>query len=174
MNYNTDKYARIKDIVNYLGDEISSYLLTIHAITGCDTTSAFFNNGKVKALQKIQQKLSFLSLVRNIDVERILDGHTIGCAMDLVRKVVYTGKTKENYIQTRIRLYKSSTPKSTTMIPPDPDSLLQAIKRVHYQVFIWLRSHEENMNSLRYQEFGVTRETWRGLFGLQDCKFHQS
>ena len=73
--------------------------------------------------------------------------------MGFVRKVVYS-KTKENYIQTRIRLYKSSTSKSTTMIPPVPDSLLQAIKRVHYQVFIWLRSHEANINSLRYQEFG--------------------
>ena len=40
------------------------------------------------------------------------------------------------------------------MIPPDPDSLAQAIKRVHYQVYTWIMSHESHMEYLRYQEFG--------------------
>ena len=40
------------------------------------------------------------------------------------------------------------------MIPPDPDSLAQSIKRVHFQVYTWIRSHETHIDSLRYQEFG--------------------
>ena len=54
MKYEDNKYACIKDIVDYIGDEISAFLPQIHAITGFDTTSAFFKMRKVKVLKKIQ------------------------------------------------------------------------------------------------------------------------
>ena len=57
---------------------------------------------------------------------------------------------------------------STILIPPDSDSFAQGIKRVHYQVYTWIRSHETHMESLRYQEFGndLKEEKWSGQFGL--------
>ena len=154
MKYESTSYARIKDIVDYLGEEISQYLPHIHAITGCDTTSAFYRKGKVKVLTKVQENPSILSLIKNLGVQRTLDNDTIIFAEEFVRKVIYNGKAKEGYTQTRVRLYKTSISKSTLMLPPDQNSLLQAIKRVHHQVYTWLRSNETNIDVLRYQEFG--------------------
>ena len=154
MKYESTSYARIKDIVDYLGEEISQYLPHIHAITGCDTTSAFYRKGKVKVLTKVQENPSILSLIKNLGVQRTLDNDTIIFAEEFVRKVIYNGKAKEGYTQTRVRLYKTSISKSTLMLPPDQNSLLQAIKRVHHQVYTWLRSNETNIDGLRYQEFG--------------------
>ena len=154
MNYEDNKYACIKDIVDYIGDEISAFLPQIHAITGCDTTSAFFKMGKVKVLKKIQKDPDQLLLIKNVGAERTLDKETMELAAEFVRKVIYNGRPTEDYIDTWVRLYKSSGSKSTLMIPPDPDSLAQAIKRAHYQVYIWLRSNETYIKSLKYQEFG--------------------
>ena len=56
MKYDDEKYACIKTIVEYLGDEISECLPQIHAITGCDQTSAFFRKGKVKIVKNFRIK----------------------------------------------------------------------------------------------------------------------
>ena len=66
MKYEDNKYACIKDIVDYIGDEISAFLPQILAITGCDTTSTFFKMGKVKVLKKIQKDPDQLLLIKNV------------------------------------------------------------------------------------------------------------
>ena len=52
---------------------------------------------------------------------------------EFVRTVLYSGKQRESYIETRIRLYQEMKMKSSMSLPPDPDSVVQVIKRVHYQ-----------------------------------------
>ena len=44
--------------------------------------------------------------------------------------------------------------KTSTMIPPDPDSLREAIKRVHYQLHYWLSCTKINIEHISYAEFG--------------------
>ena len=39
MKYETEKYAYIEKVVEYLGNDVAEHLLQLHAITGCDTTS---------------------------------------------------------------------------------------------------------------------------------------
>ena len=74
--------------------------------------------------------------------------------IEFVRRVIYKGKAKEDYVTTRLRLYKASISKSTASIPPDPDSLLQALKRVHAIVYVWIRSHETHIDHIPYRECG--------------------
>ena len=109
MNYEVDKYVCIKDVVDYLGEEISLCLPHIHGMTGCDTTFTFFRMGEINVLKKIQKNPATLSLIENLGAERILDEETIECATEFVRNIIYNGKSKENYIKTLVRLYKSST-----------------------------------------------------------------
>ena len=52
MQYDTDTYADIRKIVEHLGDHITSSLPQLHALTGCDTTSYFFNHGNYDNLKK--------------------------------------------------------------------------------------------------------------------------
>ena len=45
MKYETNKYANIRDICKTLGN-VASSLVNFHIISGCDTTSYFFRQGK--------------------------------------------------------------------------------------------------------------------------------
>lgn len=60
-----------------------------------------------------------------------------------------------NYILTHvldcIRRRKLNLPVS---LPPDEDSLVQAIYRVHYQVYSWIRSNEINIEHLDFSQYG--------------------
>ena len=154
MRYTDGKFACIKEIVDYLGDEVSQCLPHIHAMTGCDQTSAFYRRGKVKVMKRVMENPELLDLIRNIGVERSLTQETISDGIEFVRRVIYKGRAKEDYITTRLRLYKASKSKSTANIPPDPDSLLQALKRVHAILYVWIRSDECHIDLLPYRDFG--------------------
>ena len=51
--HTADTYADINMINMYLGANIVSYLPHYHALSGCDTTSFFYNRGKIPTLKKI-------------------------------------------------------------------------------------------------------------------------
>ena len=154
MKYQNGKYACIKTIVEYLGDEVSQCLPQIHAITGCDQTSAFFRRGKVKILKKIMDNSDQLSLIKNIGVEKTINQEQLDNFLEFVRSVIYNGKPNEDYLATRFRLYKESSAKSTTIIPPDSDSLSQSLKRIHCIVYVWIRSHLSHIDHIRYRDYG--------------------
>lgn len=47
------KYIDIKKVAQSLGKDVSMALLGLHAVTGCDTVSAFAGGGKVSVLKKV-------------------------------------------------------------------------------------------------------------------------
>ena len=49
---------RIRDIQENIG-HTGSYLMVIHAITGCDTVSALYRQGKRKAFNMVQKKQEY-------------------------------------------------------------------------------------------------------------------
>ena len=42
-------------------------------------------------------------------------------AKEFIRSVVYAGESSENYVDTRVRIYKNLKRKTSMAIPPDPD-----------------------------------------------------
>ena len=76
MQYDTDKYADIRKIVEHLGDHITSSLPQLHALTGCDTTSSFFNHGKMTILKKVLKNPSKIDLIQGLGSELILSDET--------------------------------------------------------------------------------------------------
>ena len=66
MQYDTDTYADIRKIVEHLGDHITSSLPQLHALTGCDTTSYFFNHGKMTILKKVLKNSSKIDLIQGL------------------------------------------------------------------------------------------------------------
>ena len=77
-------------------------------------------------------------------------------------------------MQTRIRLYQAMKMKSSQALPPDPDSAKQAILRIHYQVYYWLRYALKTVpaisfadNAWKLDENGVI-PTW-----FTGCSFHE-
>ena len=71
--------------------------------------------------------------------------------------VVYSGKVGESYVETRILLYKEIKSKSSSSIPPDLDSVEQAIRRTNYQVFHRVHCCEVNIETLALK---ITAGNW--------------
>lgn len=56
---NYRRYIDVPGIVSKLGTSVCEALLGMHALTGCDSTSAFFGKGKKLALTLLQQNPKF-------------------------------------------------------------------------------------------------------------------
>ena len=68
--------------------------------------------------------------------------------------VLYKGRFQESLVETQIRLYKALKTKSSGGLPPDPDSLTQAILRVHLQSYYWLQFQQKGINEINIEQTG--------------------
>ena len=100
-----DKFVDIGEICSYLGREICLRLPALHAISGCDTTSYFYNVGKVKLIKKVLKSPERLALLDSLGKERELGDRDMEEVQEFVRVVMYPGKENESYVATRVRLY---------------------------------------------------------------------
>ena len=147
-----------------MGEEIATKLPVIHALTGCDTTSSFFGTGKVRLIKKLKKESSSLTLLEGFGHNRRLsndedneDDEVYSNVKKFVQTMVYNGKEDETLVETRVRLYKALKTKSSESIPPDPDSLCQAIYRIiHYQLYYWLNFSEQIVDYIPFEEYGLT------------------
>ena len=153
MKYAAGKYANIGKIVAHLGVVVSLKLPHIHAITGCDTTSYFHGVGKMRVLNKCLKQPHLLSLLSNLgsssgepsrykDIERFIN------------TVCYSGHIGETVVETRVRLYKRQKVKTSQSIPPDPDSMKQAILRINHQLYYWVRCNINMTETIPLEDNG--------------------
>ena len=158
-----NKYVDIDKVVDYLGEEIATKLPAIHALTVCDTTSSFFGTGKVRLIKKLKKQSSSLTLLEGFGHNRRLsndedneDDEVYSNVKKFVQTMIYNGKEDETLVETRVRLYKALKTKSSESIPPDPDSLCQAIYRIYYQLYYWLNFNEQIVDYIPFEEYGWT------------------
>ena len=137
LMYEKGVYADISVICQYFGDVLCESILSFHAITGCDTTSYMYRIGKVRVFQKLMKNSDLCALMKNLENENPLTDDEIGDLKRFVQTVMYSGGKSESYVETRARLYDQQKNKTSTNIPPDPDSLLQDLKRKQLQVKVW-------------------------------------
>ena len=130
-------YTDISIICDYFGQNLCENILSFHAITGCDTASYMFRVGKVKVFQKLMKKPESCNLLKALENDIPLTEDDIGDLKQFVQTIMYSGKMSESYVETRVRLYDQQGNKNSTNLPPDPDSLLQDLKRKQLQVYIW-------------------------------------
>ena len=154
MKYDHNKYADISEICKFLGPKICCTLPAVHAITGCDTTSYLYKVGKVKVLKKLLQAERKTDLLTDLGKDDAVSEMILENAKEFVRTVLYSGKQRESYIETRIRLYQEMKMKSSMSLPPDPDSVVQVIKRAHYQAYFWRRCIEINVEMIPFANYG--------------------
>jgi hypothetical protein len=95
-----------------------------------------------------------IRLLSNVGKNKEVDQETIENTKEFIRTVFYPGTKNENYVQTKVLLYKTRKIKSFCSLPPDLDSVAQAIRTVHYQVYIWIRSGEINIEHIDFRENG--------------------
>ena len=163
FSHEKDVYADISVICAFLGEEICSSLLSFHTISGCDTTSFMSNVGKLRCFRKLMNHPEKCELLKALENGSPLTEDEIGNLKLFVQTVMYSGRSSETYLETRIRLYKQQKQKTSTSLPPDPNSLFHALWRAQLQVYIWRRCNEININIVDPLNYGWRFDESEGI-----------
>ena len=68
---------------------------------------------------------------------------------------MYNGKKDKSYLQTRIRLHISIKKRILSLcLPPDPDLLLQALKRAQLQTLVWCQCNMAQIKRFNPELYG--------------------
>ena len=85
-------------------------------------------------------------LLESLGLEKPLTEDAIEDLIELVQTVLYSGRTLESYVKTRIRLYQQQTQHSSMSLPPDHNSLWQTLKTAQLQIADFLSSDNSNFD----------------------------
>ena len=107
MKYDSSKFGNIGTIAGFLGREICSNIIKLHAITGCDTTSYFYRVGKISPLKKVIKESESLNLISALGETMLLGDADVEDCMKFIQTTLYAGCEEATYVETRIRLYKN-------------------------------------------------------------------
>lgn len=138
----TQRYIHINKICNNLGIGICLSLPAIHALTGCDTTSALYG---------IRKKTAYTVLKRNkstLELDKFATA-SIDDAIKIARRYVlllYRSKTCKNLDDLRYNLLQNSN-KTISNFPPTEDSFIHHVKRSLLQVKICCNSHDPSYSA---------------------------
>ena len=130
-------YIPIHEIVSAIGPDICKALPALHALTGCDSTSALSGIGKKTAFRKLQNAQD-----QERDISKL--GDVIPPTEDTVHACekfvcsLYTTSPAAGNTADEVRYWMfCQKQQKTECLPPTSDSLHQHIKRANYQSFIW-------------------------------------
>jgi len=133
------RYLAVHEIVNTLGPDKSTSLLLFHALTGCDTVSAFSSKGKKSAYETWTDypALTAAFLELSVDPASVSNCRVFNIIQRFVVLLYERTSAAESVDVCRKHLFAQKG-KSMESIPPTADSLLQHAKRACFQaVHIW-------------------------------------
>ena len=145
----------VKKVAEIVGKDICSVLPSLHAFTGCDTTSAFVRKGKLAPLKTLQRNPKFVSTFAQLGVTVQIPPHVL---LDLEEFVciLYRGRSSRTADINKLRFEKfqerfdaSSELLSCyegidmSLLPPCRDSLRMHVQRANYQALVWNTAHKQ-------------------------------
>jgi len=114
----------IRSIQNKLGETACQQILTVHAIGGCDTSSALFGVGKGTVFKKLSCSSSSPELV-NIFQDESATTEQVSASGQQLLSILYCGSPAEKLNKLRYMLYCKMVAESS--ITPKPEKLLCCI-----------------------------------------------
>lgn len=127
--------------VAQVGDAVAKSLLVVHAISGCDTTSALFGHGKKGVLKVLTKSKEIMSLAQRFGADDVTNDEAIDLGKQLLA-VIYGGKPTDNLNGMRHNIYCHLTSTATRAVqperlPPTENSAKFHSLRTHLQVLQW-------------------------------------
>ena len=135
----TSRYIPVHDVTERLGPSVAKALPAFHALTGCDTTSAFFGKGK-KSAWSIWQNFPDLTLPLESLSSPDFTQEIVTSHMSVFQRFVMMlyGVFEDNIAtvdDARCFLFINKG-KDFHHMPPSSDALYQHMLRVAYQVMM--------------------------------------
>jgi hypothetical protein len=136
------RYIPVHDLCSSLSNITCQILPSFHALTGCDTTPAFFRIRQkyaYKILKTSHEELFDLVSLTNADLETTMN--TAKHALSLLCDP--KGKFKSCHHDLYMLLVKLATSKDAVLsrIPPSEPSFKQHVLRSSIQATVWMASH---------------------------------
>ena len=141
---NQKRFVPVHEICSSIS-HLCALLPALHALTGCDSTSAFFNIGKTTMMNVVSK--SDIDDLQNLVILGGTDTR-VEAAVEVSRQFVaklYDPKGKEkrnhqnlNKLRTK---YAGSKTTSLAKLPPSEPAFTEHVKRVMWQTRIWVHSH---------------------------------
>ena len=150
---NKRRLINITEFCSGMTPDYSAALLSLHAITGCDTVSAFKGRGKKKPLKALQNHPQFIETLAKLGEKWDVDKDFFDELQAFIC-VIY-GRSQFRHVD-NLRFYllqekcdreesvNANTNIDLSSFPPCSKSLKQHVKRANYQTAIWKRSHVPN------------------------------
>ena len=143
---NNRRMLDVSKIARELGSRQSTALLSLHGLSGCDTTSAFKGIGKIKPIKLLQKNIKYEEILCKIGESWIVEEESLRDIEDFVCRM-YGYERFQSIDEVRVHILKKKCeldgkldPKKNIdlgNLPPCLGSLKQHLKRVNYQVKIW-------------------------------------
>ena len=135
------RYVPVHDVSQELGEKMCRALAALHALTGCDSTSALAGIGKKKGWQVLlrheqhQDSLGLQGSEQNLN-----DGVATQCEAFICDLYPSSRMKPCTVDELRYFLFCQNRKQKNELLPPTSDSLLQHLKRVNYQTFVWRKA----------------------------------
>lgn len=120
-------------------DTVANNILFLHAISGCDTTSALFNQGKLKFLSLLDKNDSLVEAIA-IFQELEADVNALARAGEFFLLALYGGSFEKDTLDSlRYQYFTKSVSKNKFLasLPPTRDAARLHCLRVYQQVAMW-------------------------------------
>ena len=137
----SSKVTSIRSLRCAVGSDVATQLLAIHALSGCDTTSAFFGHGKASVFKKISKSTSSLEQTEIIGSQTATRQAIVAAGLQLI-SFVYGGKSADSLNHLRYVTFMNITASSSKQLrperlPPTESAAKFHIYRAHLQVLQW-------------------------------------
>lgn len=118
------------------------HILFLHAVTGCDTTSAFFNKGKINVMKMFERRTDLHPSAEVFQQENRSPQEIVDNGIRFVLAMYGAPKSENSIDNYRFLSFAKSTRLTTAVklpsLPPTAAATHQHLYRVYYQMQTWL------------------------------------
>lgn len=120
-------------------EDVLDSLIGFHALTGCDSVSAFSLKGKWRPLQKVMKNKKFVEAMQDIGKCWTVAGTTFAAIEEFVCSMYGKSGTSVNNLRYELHCAKGGKIEPDAL-PPCQSSLRLHVSRANYQAAIWRRA----------------------------------
>lgn len=148
---NKQQLINVTTLSAELGQDMCTAQMSLHAFSGCDTTSAFRGVGKVKPMKTLIRQEQYVDVLKTLGDQWDISDVLVEGLQHFTYKLYGKAPRITEVNDLRLKRINEICVKENSLLPssnvdmgnlpPCKKALVQHIKRVNHQVGIWKRAH---------------------------------